>query len=725
MNDDLNSSDFGSTVGIFDNLDPEEIKDTFIEKNFNNTNLVNHDLYINLNFKNLSSIVEGSKLNLYTENKQNLYQNRSKILHPINRELVKSIDLEADSSYYIINGEQIIPIKTDELKNSYGEFDDNISIIKTKNKDNQIPNPSFDEPILWQDQVGNCNNNSESTPSSSSMRLKGDQNYLELGTYKSISCTNTNAMSVDSSKRYVLSFDFQSPNSKFAGYHIGFDNKNKELSEKIPVIDSQWGSFHKIVNVPKNSTKATLTVYSYSSSGGLILTGYDNFKFAEFEDLGIIKIKEPTANFQKLSLDQQTNKFTYFDPSLKYDNLITNNSFEEGLLGQKVGNCNEYDNNPSISMSLSNDAKSGKQSLQLETKRHTACFSPGVFRVKEGQVYNFSFWYKSEKAKQVGYYIGFNDINKISTNKRVDVFNDDWNKVTETFRVPKGATTASIFINNFEGSNSEVIKTNFDDLKLIKLPDLSGKYYLVNHSLVEKNNTQVEYNIVNPTTINLSINNITDPNYLKFSQSYHSQWKLRPKSSTKFSDENHHSLYGYLNGWYIDPTDVCLKYIDSCSLRPDGSYDIEMVIEFWPQRIFNLGLVVSSATLLSIVIYIGYSYWRKKKTKVKSNKIILKSSSQQIEVFINKVKKFILIGKPVDKTNVIQKTQQKRLKTKFPKRLKYSVLDRNYHLIKIILNQINTFSTQNSKEVKYSCCQTKTNNGGNKASQNKKTIFFK
>ncbi|NJS41498.1 hypothetical protein HC766_04025 [Candidatus Gracilibacteria bacterium] len=132
MNDDLNSSDFGSTVGIFDNLDSEEIKDTFIEKNFNNTNLVNHDLYINLNFKNLSSIVEGSKLNLYTENKQNLYQNRSKILHPINKLLVKSIDLEADSSYYIINGEEIIPIKTDEFKNSYGEFDDNITIIKTK-----------------------------------------------------------------------------------------------------------------------------------------------------------------------------------------------------------------------------------------------------------------------------------------------------------------------------------------------------------------------------------------------------------------------------------------------------------------------------------------------------------------------------------------------------------------------------------------------------------------
>jgi len=53
----------------------------------------------------------------------------------------------------------------------------------------------------------------------------------------------------------------------------------------------------------------------------------------------------------------------------------------------------------------------------------------------------------------------------------------------------------------------------------------------------------------------------------------------------------------------------------SCVRNADGSYNLEMVIEFTPQRWFYLGLLISSITLFSCLGYLGYDWRRRRKAK--------------------------------------------------------------------------------------------------------------
>jgi len=68
-------------------------------------------------------------------------------------------------------------------------------------------------------------------------------------------------------------------------------------------------------------------------------------------------------------------------------------------------------------------------------------------------------------------------------------------------------------------------------------------------------------------------------------------------------DENHLTVNGYANSWIIDPDEIC-KNEGFCRKNGDGSYDMELIVEFWPQRLFYIGLGISGLTLLFCIVYL-------------------------------------------------------------------------------------------------------------------------
>ena len=76
-------------------------------------------------------------------------------------------------------------------------------------------------------------------------------------------------------------------------------------------------------------------------------------------------------------------------------------------------------------------------------------------------------------------------------------------------------------------------------------------------------------------------------------------------SPDRVRDEYHYKLDGFLNAWYVDTEDLCVKQ-QRCTKNADGSYDLEMTIEFWPQRWFYLGLIISGTTLVSCLSYLAF-----------------------------------------------------------------------------------------------------------------------
>lgn len=72
-------------------------------------------------------------------------------------------------------------------------------------------------------------------------------------------------------------------------------------------------------------------------------------------------------------------------------------------------------------------------------------------------------------------------------------------------------------------------------------------------------------------------------------------------------EEQHIKVNGYANGWLIDVAQLCSEP-HACHQNDDGSYELEFVMEFWPQKVFYLGLAIA---LLSL--FVGGLLWNRER----------------------------------------------------------------------------------------------------------------
>jgi hypothetical protein len=93
------------------------------------------------------------------------------------------------------------------------------------------------------------------------------------------------------------------------------------------------------------------------------------------------------------------------------------------------------------------------------------------------------------------------------------------------------------------------------------------------------------YEKVDPTKYIMHVK-ASQPFFLVFSESYHKDW-IANINGEQVSDDQHFMANGYANAWYINKT---------------GSYEI--VLEFWPQRLFYIGAIISLATFFFCVLYL-------------------------------------------------------------------------------------------------------------------------
>lgn len=76
------------------------------------------------------------------------------------------------------------------------------------------------------------------------------------------------------------------------------------------------------------------------------------------------------------------------------------------------------------------------------------------------------------------------------------------------------------------------------------------------------------------------------------------------------ADDYHFSVNGYANSWIINSEEIC-KESKYCSPNSKGGNDFELVIEFWPQKLFYFGAIISGLTLLAIL----FLFWTKVRLK--------------------------------------------------------------------------------------------------------------
>ncbi|MDD4409346.1 MAG: hypothetical protein PHW52_01695 [Candidatus Pacebacteria bacterium] len=529
---------------------------------------------------------------------------------------------------------RIIPL--DGLKDeSIGSLKEGAVLELFSISENAMNNPSF-EKGTWTEKAGDCNNYDKNPAISMSL----DQSERTLGRYalklsalRHNACTNQKFDVVPG--KYIVGFDYQSPNAKRAGSYLKLNDVNETIiKNNLTIGDNDWHSYYEELDVLEGTTSAQIYIYAYESDKKTNnIVRYDNFIFSKVNLEKKIIINDSKEDYKKieLSLSEGENLFEYKEEGHSYDNQFPNGSFEKGSWQEKVGDCHNYDDNRILAMSLNKEKKTdGEQSLQLETTRHIACVSKGI-QVDGGRNYILKFDYQSNDSNVAGYYIAFDNPEKTKFSEKITIEGTDWKTFEKNIKVPEGSKKMTIFIYAYPTDNVTNNVVRYDNFQLIQLPDLEDRFYLVSEpkdKLVEPRETN--FDLINPTKKMVHVKGATTPFFLAMSESYHPQWELQMNNEKiqgfldswwpfakreKIGDEYHYKLANFLNAWYVDTAELCKDDNKACKKNEDGSYDIEMVVEFWPQRWFYLGLLISGTTLVGCVSYLGYDFVKNRKRK--------------------------------------------------------------------------------------------------------------
>jgi hypothetical protein len=163
-----------------------------------------------------------------------------------------------------------------------------------------------------------------------------------------------------------------------------------------------------------------------------------------------------------------------------------------------------------------------------------------------------------------------------------------------------------------ELGHSEQAQVSYDNVRAYALYQLPYYVFItqLHQSAISNQQPKVVYVQNSATSYNVLIKGVVDDFSLVFADSYMSGWKL---TKNNVNIGKHYRMNGYANAWYIDLNSIC-NVDNSCVRKPDGTFDLELQIDYFPQRWFYLGLLISGTTLVGCIGYLGYDFMRRRRT---------------------------------------------------------------------------------------------------------------
>jgi hypothetical protein len=201
-------------------------------------------------------------------------------------------------------------------------------------------------------------------------------------------------------------------------------------------------------------------------------------------------------------------------------------------------------------------------------------------------------------------FIGITVINPRELKIWLDIRTKDWNSgpiFPYNISFTNGATKYIFKVSKLEGASPSEIDRMFINFEL-KFPQPilveSLEFFNVKYNLKDfLTSDSLSYKKISPTKYFVSIQNVSKPYYLIFSMAYDKGWKIYVDNK-QIPEEYHFIANGFINGWYINKT---------------GNYTL--IVEYTPQRLYNISLVISGLTFASSILYLFYDWRRSKKDK--------------------------------------------------------------------------------------------------------------
>ena len=537
------------------------------------------------------------------------------------RETLRTIPISTDGGCWL-EADGVWLFLEEDKEVDLGEMDRIASMRIHSLTHNLIPDGSF-ERGLWTEQVIDCYAYDDRPVLA--MSINGEEKTegrysLQLEATRHIAGTSID-FAVQEGTEYSLGFDYQSPNAPEAGYYLEFnDDAKTTLGARLPIAGSGWQHFEERVTAPQEATAATLFLYAYESDGTTaMIVRYDAVGFSP---LGFAEELDPTVDedrFVMLPVELPGGEidFEFEEYEENGQNLIPDGSFEQGLWTEQVIDYYAYDDRPVLAMSLNEEEKTeGRYSLQLEATRHIAG-TYVEFPVQGNRDYYLSFDCQSPNGTEAGYSIQFNDEAGTTAGTRLPVEGTSWQRVRERITAPLGATSAAFVLYAYESDGRTSVITRYDRVEFSRVPPGPGLYYLVRKAAAAPvGAAAVALKHFEPTRETVEVSASAAPFMLVQGQLYDPGWRLAVEGektsggpegvihpagisaqSGGEGENGHFQVDGWLNAWYVDPGE--LAAYDPDGENADAALDLELILEFYPQRQARWG------SMLTLVIFLG------------------------------------------------------------------------------------------------------------------------
>lgn len=539
-------------------------------------------------------------------------------------QIISQIKMAPDKEYFIALGGTIKPIKRNGAE-VIGRLGNNQILELFAGAPNLISNASF-EAGLWGQQVGDCNDFDDQPDISMKQNAETaslGKKSLELRAKRHNACTSTN-FELKGNSLYLLGHDYQSPNAETASFYLRFNNSDKEGIKRYQAIsDDKWHSSYYPIITPQDARSGQLFLHAMGSNKDQpAINRYDNIRLTELTKVGEFPITAAQKKYDSTELAAgKEATFHYVDPTYNYQNAVRNGSFEEGAWQEKTHDCNAYDAAPRIGMSLDkNIKKHGSQSLKLEVTRHTACTFTNV-PIQPDTEYLLMFDYKAEGSGQLGYFAEFDGAD-VGSQERITPKGKEWQTYATKIRSPY-SSSLRLYLHAYETNGSTKQTVYFDNVRLVAVPSVAQQFYVVGEPVAGITKPErLEYRTNSETNRTVKVTGARGPFVVMLSESYHPSWLLRLPSATADNWLAPGSIAeageqfranSYANGWLVDPAKICAGDQPSCHKNADGSYNIDLVAEFTPQRWFEINRFVSVSTLVLAGGYIALTHRQAKR----------------------------------------------------------------------------------------------------------------
>lgn len=531
-----------------------------------------------------------------------------------------STALNPEKKYFLETKDSLIPLNNPSYRDGLLRDSTDFSLASST-----LQNPVPLKEGFWEQDEASCGGSNTGTGSVKFESVEGSitGDGVKVTTHEGSICMKSPPQPIQPGEHYVLNFRYQVQNSDLASATISFnDNRKSTIEMDLPTYRGGWIQPTLRVDAPNGATEMTIVLRSNANYISTSISSFSDMSYGLLSPVKNFSSVVPTINSTNLANSSKSVDISFNENDQQSKNLVSNPTFSKGLWEQQIGDCNNYDNQAKLRMELTQGPSSDIKAIQLEAAKHIACTSPQTMQIEPGGDYLLSFDHQSSTTSEFGYSVNFDDPQNTVVSKRLPSKDTTWSNYKEIIKVPLGAHSATLTIFTYSDETGTVYSVNrYSNFFFAQIPDIGGEYYLVSspqQKLVDP--SKVDFTLVNPTKKLVHIKGATTPFYLNMSEAYHDKWQLEMNNAKlkglgswlpwavpdAVAANDHYKLDDFANGWYIDVNKLC-KQQNLCTKNADGSYDMEMAIEFTPQRWFYVGLIISGTTLIACLGYLGYA----------------------------------------------------------------------------------------------------------------------